>query len=203
LPVGEVLDTGEQGAADPVERVVLVSTTSERGQLDTASDLVECVARELDDVEGIEDCDRFGQLVMDRVAIPAERVQRGAFDRHGDLDPLLLEPVGVARAGPALHGIEQPHTETPVGAAGEVDHHRDGLVGRGDPAGPPDVLVHPDRLHPSGTGLPATSGSRVTSRTCMPSTPNNSSVRAHHDAPGPHVQLRTPGLLLIQLLGRY
>ena len=23
---------------------------------------------------------------------------------------------------------------------------------------------------------------------CMPSTPNNSSVRAHHDAPGPHVQ---------------
>lgn len=53
LPVGEVLDTGEQGAADPVERVVLVPTASERGLLDTASDLVECVARELDDVEGV------------------------------------------------------------------------------------------------------------------------------------------------------
>jgi RNA polymerase sigma-70 factor (ECF subfamily) len=36
--------------------------------------------------------------------------------------------------------------------------------------------------------LPPTSGSRVTSRMCMPSTPNNSSVRAHHDAPGPYVQ---------------
>jgi hypothetical protein len=40
LPVGEVLNIGEQGAADPVERVVLVPTTSERGLLDTASDLV-------------------------------------------------------------------------------------------------------------------------------------------------------------------
>src|SRR3954468_1122643 len=43
LPVGEVLGPGEQGSADPVERVVLVATPMQRGLLDTASDLVEGV----------------------------------------------------------------------------------------------------------------------------------------------------------------
>jgi hypothetical protein len=42
----------------------------------------------LDDVKGIEHRDRVGQLVTSRVAIPAERVQRGVFDRHGDFRPL-------------------------------------------------------------------------------------------------------------------
>jgi hypothetical protein len=72
LPVGEVLNTGEQGPPDPTERVVLVAAPAEGALLDATSDLVECVARESDDVERIEDCDHFGQLVTDRVAIPAE-----------------------------------------------------------------------------------------------------------------------------------
>ncbi|MFB6946018.1 hypothetical protein ACFCYL_32150, partial [Streptomyces sp. NPDC056305] len=83
-------------------------TTSGRDRPDTAPELVERVARELDDADGIGRRDRFARLVTDPLAILAERARR--------------------------------------------------------------------------------SGSRVTPRTCMLSIPDNSSVRAYHDAPEPHMQ---------------
>ena len=75
LPVGEVLVTGEKGAADLVQRVVLVATPVQGLLLDAASDLIERLAGELDDVEGVEHGDGVGQLVADRVGIATERVQ--------------------------------------------------------------------------------------------------------------------------------
>ncbi|MFB7530718.1 hypothetical protein ACFC0C_21150 [Streptomyces sp. NPDC056178] len=90
-----------------VSRVV-VPTTPGRDRPDTAPELVERVARELDDGDGIGRRDRVARLVTDPLAILADRARR--------------------------------------------------------------------------------SGSRMTSRTCMLSVPDNSSVRAYHDAPGPHPQ---------------
>ncbi len=43
--------------------------------MDAAADLVESVAGQLHDVEGVEDSDRVGQLVADRVHVAAERVE--------------------------------------------------------------------------------------------------------------------------------
>ena len=59
LSVGEVLGPGEQGPADPVEGVVLVTTPVQGGLLNTTSDLIERVAGQLHDVEGVKDRGRL------------------------------------------------------------------------------------------------------------------------------------------------
>ena len=80
LAFGEVLDAVAQQPADLVERVVLVAAPAERLLLDAAADLVDDLGAELDDVEGVEDRDRVGQLVADGVGVAAERVERGVLD---------------------------------------------------------------------------------------------------------------------------
>jgi hypothetical protein len=49
--------------------------------LDPASDLVDDLRAQLDDVEGVQDRDSAGQLVADRVGVAAERVHGGVPDR--------------------------------------------------------------------------------------------------------------------------
>ena len=87
LPVGEVLVAGEKGAADLVQRVVLEATPVQGLLLDAASDLIERLAGELDDVEGVEDGDGVGQLVADRVVESGRgavsSVSAGPFPRPG------------------------------------------------------------------------------------------------------------------------
>jgi hypothetical protein len=53
LPVGEVLLAGEQGAPDPIQRVVFVAASFQGVLLDAAADLVEGVAGQLHDMEGV------------------------------------------------------------------------------------------------------------------------------------------------------
>ena len=74
--------------ADLVERVVLVAAPAQGVLLDAAADLVDDLGAEPHHVEGVEDGDRVGQLVADRVRVAAERVQGGL------LDP-VDEPVGL------------------------------------------------------------------------------------------------------------
>ncbi len=85
LAVGEVLGAVAQQAADPVERVVLVPAVADGVLLDAAADLVDDLGAEPDDVEGVQDGDRVGQLVADRVGVAAERVQRRLFDTVDEL----------------------------------------------------------------------------------------------------------------------
>lgn len=129
LTVGEVLGPGQQGAANPVERVVLLTAPAQGDLLDTAADLVE---GELDDVERIEDSDGVWQFVTDGVGVATERVQRGVFDAHGDLDALLDQPVGVDPDRTALDGVEKSGSQASISVADQVDHHRDGLVDAAD-----------------------------------------------------------------------
>ncbi len=95
LPVGEVLDAGEQGAADPVERVILVTASLQRLLLDATTDFVERVAGELDYVERVEHRYSVGQLVADRVGVATEWVQGGMLDGPRHIHALLGQPVGV------------------------------------------------------------------------------------------------------------
>ena len=86
--------------------------------LDAAADLVEGLRAEPDDVEGVEDRDRVGQLVADRVGVAPERIQRCVLDGDGDLEALLLEPVGVDGAGTTFDGLEQPGVQAAPGRRG-------------------------------------------------------------------------------------
>ena len=58
-----------QQAADLVERVVLVTAVPEGVLLDAAADLVDDLGAEPDHVEGVQDRDRVGQFVADRVGV--------------------------------------------------------------------------------------------------------------------------------------
>ena len=75
LPVGELLRTGSEDVADPVERVVAVTAVSEGVLLDPAADLVDDARAELDDVEGVQDGGGVLQLVVDGVLVAVERAK--------------------------------------------------------------------------------------------------------------------------------
>jgi hypothetical protein len=141
-----MLLAGEQGPADPIQRVVLAATAAEGALLDPTTDLVDDVAGQAHDVESVQHLHGVGKLVTDRVAVPAERVESGVLHAGGNLDTLLGEPVGVRLPGAALDGIEQPGVQAAVLVASQIDRDRDRLVGRGGPRGTPDVLVDAERL---------------------------------------------------------
>ena len=58
--------------------------------LDPASDFVDDLGAQLDDVKGVEDGDRVGQLVPDRVGVAPERVEGGVLDPGGEGVGLLV-----------------------------------------------------------------------------------------------------------------
>jgi hypothetical protein len=98
LFVGEVFSSDLQGPADPVERVALAAAVSEGVLLDAAPDLVDRGRPEFDDVESIQDGDRFGELITDRVRVAVERVQGGGLDPGGELGAAGFEPVRVGQS---------------------------------------------------------------------------------------------------------
>ena len=68
--------------------------------LDAAADLMDYGRAELDHVEGVQDRDRFGQFVADRVRATAERIQSSGFDSGSKFLAALFESVGVGLPGP-------------------------------------------------------------------------------------------------------
>jgi hypothetical protein len=88
--------------------------------LDPPAALVDRVGAELDDLEGVEDRGRVGELVVDGVLVAVERIQR----RDGDLLPerlaVFLEPVGVdLPPGPAGNQVEEPGPNASVLVTGQ------------------------------------------------------------------------------------
>ena len=60
------------------------------------------------DVERIQHRDDVGELVIDGVAVAAERVQGGHLDPGAELLPAPAQPVGVDLPGPPGHQVQQP-----------------------------------------------------------------------------------------------
>ena len=87
LAGGERVGAGAQGVADPVERVVLAAAVAEQFLLDPAAGLLHRLEAELDDVEGVQDGGGVLELVADRVAVAAERVQGRSADAGGERVP--------------------------------------------------------------------------------------------------------------------
>ena len=114
--------------------------------LNSAADLVDDLGAEPDDVKGVEDRNRVGQLVTDRVGIAPERIQRSLFDAGGEPVGLGLQPALVRGSGASHDGVEKSGVEASVLVTGQIDHDRHGPIGA-HPRGPPDVLIDSKGLH--------------------------------------------------------
>ena len=80
LAWGEPVARGAQKIADLIEGIPLASTVTGRVLLDAATHLIESVASELDDVEGVQDAGGVLELIVDGVlAVPG----RGLASRSG------------------------------------------------------------------------------------------------------------------------
>ena len=76
LARGEPVARGAQKIADLIEGIPLASAVTQGVLLDAAAYLIESVASELDDVEGVQDAGCVLELVVDGVLVSLEGIQR-------------------------------------------------------------------------------------------------------------------------------
>jgi len=76
LAWGEPVARGAQEKPDLIEGIPLASTVTGRVLLDAAAYLIESVASEFDDVEGVQDAGGVLELIVDGVLVSLEGVQR-------------------------------------------------------------------------------------------------------------------------------
>ena len=101
LTLREPITRGAQKIADLIEGIPLASTVSQCVLLDAATYLIESVASELDDMEGVEDAGGVLELIVDGVLVSLEGIQRRDLDTGAKLFAALFEPVLVHGARPA------------------------------------------------------------------------------------------------------
>lgn len=108
LARGESLSPGAEEVADPVERVSLAASMTEGLLLEPAANVIHRRRAELDDVERVEHAVGVLELVIDRVLVSLERVQRRDLDHLPEPLAPLVQAVAVDRPGPAWRQCEQP-----------------------------------------------------------------------------------------------
>jgi hypothetical protein len=139
LFVGEQVGAGVQGAAGPVERIVGAAAVAVDDLLDPAATLVQGIAGEADDVEGVHHRNSVGQFLGGGGLEPGEAVHRDDLDTVTPGWVAFGEPPLEGLFGTALDHVDQPGGAGVVADRGEVDDHGDVLV---TAAGvPPDVLI--------------------------------------------------------------
>jgi hypothetical protein len=105
LLIGEVFGAAVEQPAVLVERVVFVPAAMEGVLLDRAAALVGDLRAEPDHVKGVQDGDRVGQLVPDRLRATTERVECGLLDPAGEAVRLVIQPRLVGGVRPADNGV--------------------------------------------------------------------------------------------------
>src|SRR5699024_9039947 len=120
LALGEAFAPRAEDVADAVEGIALAPSVAEGLLLDPAADVVDCCRAELDDVEGVQHAGRIFELVIDRVLVSLEWVQRRDLDAFAERLAPLVQPVSVGLARSA--GDEVAESGGGVGSAGQVDH---------------------------------------------------------------------------------
>lgn len=142
----EQTEAGAQQPATPVERVPFPAAMPESLLLDALPGLVESVAEQLNDVEGVHHRRRVGNLLTGGGLVAGEPVHRDDVDA---VSPGLRAPgqpglEGVLR--PARDHVQQPGRSRLLADRCEVDDDGDVLVTETCVA--PDVLVDADRGDP-------------------------------------------------------
>lgn len=105
-------------------------------------------------MKGVQDRDGVLELVVDRVLVPVERVERGDLHVRSEHGPAGLEPVGVRGPGPSRNQVQQPGPHVPALVTGQVDHP--GQLLRAALARVhvmPDVLIDTQGRHARVAGL--------------------------------------------------
>ena len=90
LAWGEPVARGAQKIADLIEGIALASTVTQGVLLDAATHLIESVASELDDVEGVQDAGGVLELIVDGVLVSLEGIQRRDLDTGAKLFAALF-----------------------------------------------------------------------------------------------------------------
>lgn len=142
----EALPPGAENMADAVERVALAASVAEGLLLDPAADVIDGRTGELDDMERVQHAGGVLELVIDRVLVSLEQVQRCDLDPLAELIAALVEPVSVGLAGSAGDEVKEPGSA--VGSSSQIDHP--GELLRPAPARVPvmpDMFVHAQDLH--------------------------------------------------------
>ena len=93
LTWGEPVTRGAQKIADLIEGIALAPAVTGRVLLDAATHLTWGVARELDDVKGIEHAGGVLELVINGVLISLEGIQRRDLDTGAEVFAALGQPV--------------------------------------------------------------------------------------------------------------
>ena len=90
LARGEPVARGAQKIADLIEGIALASAVTGRVLLDAATHLIESIASELDNMEGIEDAGGVLELIVNGVLVSLEGVQRRDLDTGAKLFAALF-----------------------------------------------------------------------------------------------------------------
>ena len=107
LTLREPITRGAQKIADLIEGIALAPAVTGRVLLDAAAYLIESIASELDNMEGIEDAGGVLELIVDGVLVSLEGIQRRDLDTGAKLFAALFEPVLVHGARPAWDQVQQ------------------------------------------------------------------------------------------------
>ena len=87
---GEPVARGVQKKPDLVEGITLASAVTGRVLLDAATHLIESIAGELDNMEGIEDAGGVLELIVNGVLVSLEGIQRRDLDTGAKLFAALF-----------------------------------------------------------------------------------------------------------------
>lgn len=139
-----------QGVAGAVERVTGTTPAPERVALHPPSAVIEGVAGELDDMEGVHHRDCVGDLFRGGGLESGEPVHRDHIDALPPGRGTFGEPGLEYLLRPAFDHVQQPGRARLLPDRGEVDDHGDVFVAVASM--PPHVLVDTDRGHPIEPG---------------------------------------------------
>ena len=107
LTLREPITRGTQKIADLIEGIPLASAVTGRVLLDAAAYLIESVASELDDMEGVQHAGCVLDLVIDGVLISLEGIQRRDSHSRAEVFAALGQPVLVHGARPSWDQVQQ------------------------------------------------------------------------------------------------
>ena len=107
LTLREPITRGAQKKPDLIEGITLAPAVTGRVLLDAATHLIESVASELDDMEGIEDAGGVLELIVDGVLVSLEGVQRRDSHPRTEVFAALGQPVVIHGARPSRDQIQQ------------------------------------------------------------------------------------------------
>ena len=152
LTLRESITRGAQEIANLVEGIPLASAVTGRVLLDTTAHLIKGITGKLDDMKGVEYAGCVLELVVNRVLISLEGIQRRDSHPRTEVFSALGQPVLVHGARPSRDQIQQAGRGVVLPAC-QVDD-------AGELTGPssasvlvvPHMLVNPQHPNPCETG---------------------------------------------------